>query len=158
MQSFCLAECVVSDLKFGLYSQRQINFQSPCSPILACFILDLLCVFIEPPGAVCRHMRWSLGCLVFLGHLVQRRWGGGAGATASASPYVTGWRELVFLLFPSTVGSHSTQARTRWSAFRSYICASLCCTFGSCCVVCCCSSLWSLSAYFLIFQTTILWI
>ena len=77
MQSFCLAECVVSDLKFGLYSQRQINFQSPCSPILACFILDLLCVFIEPPGALCRHMRWSLGCLVFLGHLVQRRWGGG---------------------------------------------------------------------------------
>ena len=42
MQSFCLAEGVVSDLHSGLYSQRQINSQSPCSPVLACFILDLL--------------------------------------------------------------------------------------------------------------------
>lgn len=156
MQSFCLAECLVSDLKFGLYSQRQLKFQSPCSPVLACFIMGLLCVFIEPPGAVCRHMRWSLGCLVFLGHLVQRGEGRSHCTCISLCHRVK--RTGIFVIPINSVGSHSTQARTRWSAFRSYVGASLCCTFGSCCVVCYCSSLWSLSAYFLIFQTTILWI
>ena len=139
MQSFCLAECVVSDLNFGLYSQRQINFQSPFSPVLACFILDLLWVLIKPSGAVCRQKRWSLGCLVFLGHLVQRGEGRSHCPCISSCHRVKG--TVVFVVPINSVGSHSTQARTRQSAFRSYIGVSLCWIFGSCCVVCYCSSL-----------------
>ena len=92
----------------------------------------------------------SLGCLVLLGHLLQR----GVGRSHCACVSLCHWVGELVLLSSTSTTLVPTEAEPgpgcQPSELHLFITVW---TFGSCCVVCWYSSLWSLPAYFLVLQT-----